>query len=652
MDKIRNKNFVIAAAFTLAMLILSFADFSQNRKKLDILVYDGSKGEFSAQEIFEKDSASWKKFSLRNSFENFRKASENGQKWFKTEIRNDSKVGRDLVIQFGYPHIAEAEFFREKNGHLESVYTIGNTRSFIDSRQLFGDHQYVFRMTISEKDKAVLYIKVKTDGLLRMPVYAFDAEDYELNVLENLLVLGIYFGGLVSLVLFNLILFYSTRDRTILAYVTYHFILLVFHFFYTGLSRAFPVRLANSASFMVMGHLVFAFIYFAISFIRRFLDLSRINPTINRGTVVLQILIVSIALSSVIIPSGAFFMCAFCYLVISILFCAFSFSTLSGNRNIKTFFIAWSGVIIAVSIHLMSDMQIIPSNSLTESVNFFGILWEAIFISKAIGDKIKDMAEAKQMVRTRLMKEDNLLEFKGTESVSSSLMKRRVTILFLDIVGFSIISSKIGTHRTFSFLSAFMDFVAQTIRKFNGTIDRSLGDGILAVFGDGESEGGTSNSIDRAFMTAVELQDFTISRYNMMRNIKEMPMLLRVGIHIDEVHIGNMGNEDRVDYTMIGRGVGFASLLESSCNPSRIMLSHDAKACLDRKHYNEIAMHQIFIKERHKNEYIKAFEYDPHFYKNEIVHKAIERHLDFIERKTTDDRIICHSDTNMKLSSC
>ena len=183
--------------------------------------------------------------------------------------------------------------------------------------------------------------------------------------------------------------------------------------------------------------------------------------------------------------------------------------------------------------------------------------------------------------------------------------------MFIDIVGFSLTSEKIGSKATYNLLSTYISTLTEMINKYDGLIDRSLGDGLLCYFGDESQKQRSQNHATRAFCAALAIQHNSTKLIALSRNQPGILFPVRIGLHSDKVFVGNLGGSSRIDFTMIGNGVNFASRLETAANPFRIMLSEQAIALMDKGVYDQKHLQEIYFKIKHKSSFIKAYEFDP-----------------------------------------
>jgi adenylate cyclase len=137
--------------------------------------------------------------------------------------------------------------------------------------------------------------------------------------------------------------------------------------------------------------------------------------------------------------------------------------------------------------------------------------------------------------------------------------KRNVAILFSDIRSFTVISENNTAEKIVSFLNEYFDRMGRIIRENGGTIDKFIGDAILAVFGAPVSyEDNAARALRSAVAMAEALQDIDLGGVV----LPEIGFSTGIGIHEGTVIVGNIGSQDKFDYTVIGDNVNLASRLE------------------------------------------------------------------------------------------
>ncbi len=150
--------------------------------------------------------------------------------------------------------------------------------------------------------------------------------------------------------------------------------------------------------------------------------------------------------------------------------------------------------------------------------------------------------------------------------------KRRLTILFSDIVGFTPYCSSRSPEEIKRTLNEYFDAMAGIVFQHEGTIDKYIGDGLMVFFGDPVR---VENHALNAVHAAREMQRQCRALKEQWEPEGRLSLKIRIGIHTGEVIVGNMGTERRMDYTVLGANVNLAQRLEMYAPPEGILLSEE-----------------------------------------------------------------------------
>jgi adenylate cyclase len=136
---------------------------------------------------------------------------------------------------------------------------------------------------------------------------------------------------------------------------------------------------------------------------------------------------------------------------------------------------------------------------------------------------------------------------------------KEVSVLFADIVGFTPMAEKMSPAAVSFLLNDYLSRMTEVIFKHDGTLDKFIGDAIMAVFG---APLDMSDHAARAIMTALEMLE-RLEEFNVER--KEGPHLrIRIGINSGNAVAGEIGSINKKEYTVLGDTVNTAARLESS----------------------------------------------------------------------------------------
>ena len=160
--------------------------------------------------------------------------------------------------------------------------------------------------------------------------------------------------------------------------------------------------------------------------------------------------------------------------------------------------------------------------------------------------------------------------FGSEENLRLGGERKNVTILFVDLCGFTAMSEGLKQDEVVDMLNIFFSRTIPIIFKYDGTLDKLMGDGVMAFFGAPLSH---EDDTLRAVQAAIEIV-MALKEFNTQPHDKKWPSLqVSVGINSGEVVAGYIGSEDHLTYTVIGDPVNVAQRLESIAAPNEILIS-------------------------------------------------------------------------------
>lgn len=157
--------------------------------------------------------------------------------------------------------------------------------------------------------------------------------------------------------------------------------------------------------------------------------------------------------------------------------------------------------------------------------------------------------------------------------------RKRLTICFTDLSGFTRLMDSLPEHEITQRLNEYLNAMANITLAHGGTLDKFMGDGIMVFFGDLETMGPRQDAL-ACIKMALAMQQ-VLNALSALWREQGLPneLKMRVGIHTGYCTVGSFGSSQRMDYTAIGGAVNIASRLESAAAAGRILMS-DATASL------------------------------------------------------------------------
>jgi class 3 adenylate cyclase len=186
-------------------------------------------------------------------------------------------------------------------------------------------------------------------------------------------------------------------------------------------------------------------------------------------------------------------------------------------------------------------------------------------------DEIGSLGVALNEMAQGLRDRDRIKEIFGryvTTQVSQELLtkeitlggeRRRVSLLFSDIRNFTSMSEAMTPEQIIAFLNEYFSEMVEAVFEQHGVLDKFIGDGMLAVFGTLDERGAHER---RAVLAALRMKARLAKLNGERAMVGQSPIAIGIGIHTDEVVVGNIGSRKRLEYTVIGDGVNTCSRVE------------------------------------------------------------------------------------------
>ena len=239
------------------------------------------------------------------------------------------------------------------------------------------------------------------------------------------------------------------------------------------------------------------------------------------------------------------------------------------------------GIAGAVGLSLLMTR---PVSRLVEGTKAIAAGNFQISLAVSSRDEIGELVEAfnrmakslreKEMIKqafTRYVAREVVEEIlKDPEQMALTGERREVSVLFCDIRGFTPLSERLSPEEVVALLNEFYTLMIDTVFKHEGTLDKFLGDAVMAVFGAPIAH--QDHSI-RAVRTAVAMQSGIQELSNRRVQEGKDPIAIGIGVSAGEAVAGTVGTENRMEYTVIGDRVNLAARLEANAKPGQVLIS-------------------------------------------------------------------------------
>jgi adenylate cyclase len=156
------------------------------------------------------------------------------------------------------------------------------------------------------------------------------------------------------------------------------------------------------------------------------------------------------------------------------------------------------------------------------------------------------------------------------ESFRLGGVNQTITVLFADIRGFTAIAENESPEKVVGLLNQYFSAMTEIIFEHGGTLDKYIGDGLMALFG---APNATPADARNAVVAAVAMQQQVSILRTELQEQGFAKIAIGIGLHTGEATVGYIGSERRSEYTAIGDTVNLASRLESNTTGGQILIS-------------------------------------------------------------------------------
>ena len=325
--------------------------------------------------------------------------------WLRFSLRGDARTPRELLLEIRFPSVDSIDVYspqRNAAGALDYTVKRGGDLLPWAAREI-KHRSYVFRLAVPAAEEE-FFVRVASDSVLTLPLYLWQAAAFADNDRDVQMILGGFYGLILALVIYNLMLFFSLRDRVYLYYVLYAAVFGIYLFCFDGLAFEYlwpeSVWWANHAPATALSLVLMLGALFA----RAYLMLPRIAP---RADHVILATAVSGGLLAVCAATGMVLEYGMILRLISLIGAASAIVALyvsvreviRGNRSAKFFLLAWSGLLVFILLGTLRNFGLAPANFATIYCLHIGLVLDVLLLSFGLGDRINTMKHEKELAQ-------------------------------------------------------------------------------------------------------------------------------------------------------------------------------------------------------------------------------------------------------------
>jgi adenylate cyclase len=198
--------------------------------------------------------------------------------------------------------------------------------------------------------------------------------------------------------------------------------------------------------------------------------------------------------------------------------------------------------------------------------------------SKTLDEKNKMLETLSGKLSRYLSPQVYALIFSGDKDVTLSTERKKLTVFFSDIAGFTQTTDDMQPEDLTWLLNTYFGEMSAIALEHGATIDKFIGDAMLMFFGDPQTLGPDEDAKACLRMAlAMQRRMAELAAQWRAKGI-EKPLEMRVGVNTGYCNVGNFGSAERMDYTIIGGEVNLAARLEANADPGGILMSYETYA--------------------------------------------------------------------------
>ncbi len=273
---------------------------------------------------------------------------------------------------------------------------------------------------------------------------------------------------------------------------------------------------------------------------------------------------------------------------------AYAALTLMRRRTIQASLIA---TLLALGLGLVGARRLTqPILQMATSAELIGQRrWEGLPRLRTTNDELGQLAQSLQVMATDLQANEakilsetrlraNLSRFMsqqlvdrivtGQHDVELGGVRATVTVLFVDVVGFTPIAEAKEPERVVTFLNELFSLITEVVFRHGGIVDKFIGDSVMAVFGAPEPD---PQQVTHALRSAEDILRFTRLANQYWTRELGRSVDIAMGVNTGECIVGNIGSQKRMEYTVIGDAVNVAARLEKRAAPNQVLVGENTQ---------------------------------------------------------------------------
>lgn len=398
------------------LLLDSSGNFNLNN---NIQYIEDAKSELTINDIL-KQPFDWQ----QNGDKTFNKSYNESSWWLKLNIRNPDAESTEKLLEISYAVLDYIDVFIIDQGLILHQYNLGDKYPY--HKRLFNHRNFIVPIEWQAQQNLTLYVRIKTTSAVQAPMTLWDEQTFFGFDATRTILQGIFFGTMIVIAAYNLLIFLVLGERTYLLYVGYVLSMPLFLASLGGYSFRYlwpTFTQWNDQSIIVF---LSGVVIFAATFTRSFLTVKRYSPALDRALFIFWLGAIALGISAFFIP--------YHYNITALIIwaagaCIAALASgcvcwYKGLITAKYYTIAWASMLSGGIILALNKAGILPTNLFTEYGTHIGSSLEVVLLSFALAERIN----AERKLRFEAQEQALIATQRTNEELESRVNERTVEL--------------------------------------------------------------------------------------------------------------------------------------------------------------------------------------------------------------------------------
>lgn len=327
--------------------------------------------------------------------------------WFRLHLNNPTEKQQQRILELAYPVLDYIDIYQRTDNGDWQLTQLGDKYPFVD--RVLQHRLFLVPIEVFSQNSLELMIRVKSSSSMQFPAVIWQVDDFYAHDQNNSLVMGIYYGIMLVMVLYNFFFYFVVREKDYLYYVFFVGFLTLFVASLHGFN--FQYLWPNATSWNDTSIVVFlaTAMLFGMLFTFNFLQLNSIyilRQARNAVSAFLLLFIVSTFFISYHYTIRILIVVAVFTVTIAMVLAITSW--MRGHTAARYYMLAWTTMLAGGAVLAMNKFNIIPRNFFTENVMQIGFVIEVILLSLALADRLNQEKRQRLDAQVKALENERL----------------------------------------------------------------------------------------------------------------------------------------------------------------------------------------------------------------------------------------------------